>query len=65
MLGGLEKLIGDLHKEELMPKVPHILKLCYDSDIIDEEVILDWASKVSHAFLLMTLHGYLILHGFM
>lgn len=28
-----------------MPKVPHILKMLYDKDILDEEVILKWAGK--------------------
>lgn len=47
MLGGLEQLIGTVHYDVLMPKVPHILKACYELDIIDEEIILDWDTKVS------------------
>ena len=47
MLGGIEQVIGNVHKDELLPKVAHILKACYDLDIIDEEVILKWAERVS------------------
>lgn len=46
LLGGIEQLVGNVHKEELLPKVPHILKALYDLDIVDEEVLLDWDKKV-------------------
>lgn len=46
MLGGLEQLIGNVYKESLMPKVPHILKTLYDLDILDEEVLIEWGTKV-------------------
>ena len=46
MMGGLEQLVGNVHRDILVPKVPHILKTCYDSDIIEEGVILEWDSKV-------------------
>lgn len=49
LLGGIEQVIG-LHKEALMPKVPGILKWMYDNDVLDENVVLDWASKVSKKF---------------
>lgn len=39
-------MVGNVHKEELLPKVPHILKALYDLDIVDEEVLLDWDKKV-------------------
>lgn len=45
LLSGIEILVGKVHKDLLMPKVPHILKLLYDEDILDEEVILKWAGK--------------------
>uniref|UniRef100_A0A2M4BM37 Eukaryotic translation initiation factor 5 n=1 Tax=Anopheles marajoara TaxID=58244 RepID=A0A2M4BM37_9DIPT len=48
-MGGLELIIA-LHADELMPKVPVILKLFYDSDILDEKVILDWSQKVSKKY---------------
>ena len=40
-------MIGNVHKKALLPKVAHILKTCYDLDIIDEEVILKWGERVS------------------
>ena len=39
-------LIGVECSSALMPRVPHILKAFYDADILDEEVIIDWAKKV-------------------
>ena len=37
-------LVGE--KEQLMSKVPHILKAFYDEDIVEEEAVLEWAEKV-------------------
>lgn len=34
-----------LYRETLVPKASHILKAFYDSDILDEKVILEWGSK--------------------
>lgn len=50
LLGGLEQLVGNVHKEELLPKMPHILKTLYDLDILDEKVIIDWGDKVSKKY---------------
>jgi len=50
LLGGLEQLIGHVHTEALLPKVSHILKAFYDSDILDEEVLIEWADKVSKKY---------------
>jgi translation initiation factor 5 len=50
LLGGMEQLIGNVHKDTLMPKVPHILKLLYDTDLLEEEVLLDWHKKVSKKY---------------
>lgn len=47
LIGGLEMLIGQEYSTSLMPRVPHILKAFYDLDILDEEVILEWAKKAS------------------
>ena len=44
-MGGFEKTV-ELFREKLLSKVPVILKVLYDEDIIDEESILDWAKKV-------------------
>jgi len=49
LLGGFEQLINMYH-ENLMPKVPHILKAFYDNDILEEEVILDWSKKASKKY---------------
>ena len=38
LLGAFEQLVGNVHKDTLMPKVAHILKSFYDHDVIDEEV---------------------------
>lgn len=48
-IGGLEQII-DLNKESLMTKVPVILKLLYDLDILSESAILEWAEKVSKKY---------------
>ena len=45
LLGVFEMLVGEVHPE-LMAKVPHILKAFYDSDIVEEESLLEWADKV-------------------
>lgn len=48
LLKGIEILIGlTEHRATLMPKVAHVLKSLYDSDIVEEEVILDWSRKPS------------------
>jgi len=49
LLGGIEKII-DLHKDQILMKVPIILKAFYDLDILEEEVLLDWHSKVSKKY---------------
>jgi translation initiation factor 5 len=46
LLGGFELLIGKVHKDALLPKVPHIIKAMYDLEILEEEVILEWGEKV-------------------
>lgn len=45
LMGGLEQVI-DLHKNTLMIKVPALLKLFYDLDILSEQAIIEWADKV-------------------
>uniref|UniRef100_T1IQQ0 Eukaryotic translation initiation factor 5 n=1 Tax=Strigamia maritima TaxID=126957 RepID=T1IQQ0_STRMM len=49
LLGGFELLVK-MHSDSLMAKVPHILKTFYDSDILEEEIILDWARKISKKY---------------
>lgn len=48
-IGGLEQIIS-LHADKLMDKVPGILKLFYDSDILEEKAILEWSQKVSKKY---------------
>lgn len=50
LLGGLEQLVGKVHKNVLLPKIPHILKAFYDNDILDEEVLIDWGKKPSKKY---------------
>lgn len=52
LLGGIEILVGDVHKATLLPKVPHILKELYDCDIVEEEVLIEWGKKVCSSQLL-------------
>ncbi|CAB0039683.1 unnamed protein product [Trichogramma brassicae] len=49
LIGGIEQIIA-LHKDTLMAKVPGILKLFYDNDILEEKALFDWSSKVSKKF---------------
>jgi len=46
LLGGIEKTV-EVHEAVLMPKVPHIFKALYEEDILEEEVLFEWAKKVS------------------
>lgn len=50
LLGGFELLVGKVYRDTLMSKVPNILKAFYDLDILDEEVIIDWDTKVSKKY---------------
>lgn len=45
MLRAIE-LIFKLYRTQLMPRVSHILKAFYDTDILDEKSIIGWGSKV-------------------
>ncbi|KAF4531748.1 hypothetical protein B566_EDAN014488 [Ephemera danica] len=49
LMGGIEQVIA-LHKETLLPRVPHILKLLYEQDILEESVLLEWSEKVSKKY---------------
>lgn len=46
LIGGIEKTI-DTYETALLPKAAHIFKELFEEDILEEEVILDWAKKVS------------------
>jgi len=49
LLGAIEKII-ELHREDLLPKTPHIMKMLYDADVVDEEVFLEWGKKASKKY---------------
>jgi len=49
LLGGIEKTI-EIHEATLINKVPHIFKTFYEEDIIEEEVLFEWAKKVSKKY---------------
>merc|ERR1719412_1313783 len=49
LIGGVEKTIK-VHEAALMNKVPHIFKMFYEEDILEEEVIFEWAKKVSKKY---------------
>lgn len=48
-LGGLERYLG-LENQALIPLLPKILVTIYDKDLITEEVIVSWGSKVSKKY---------------
>ncbi|KAL1263296.1 hypothetical protein QQF64_006035 [Cirrhinus molitorella] len=49
LLGGFECLVK-LHQSQLLPRVAIILKDLYDADLLEEDVILTWAEKVSKKY---------------
>ncbi|XP_034433391.1 eukaryotic translation initiation factor 5 [Hippoglossus hippoglossus] len=49
LLGGFECVVK-LHQVQLLSRVPIILKELYDSDLVEEDVILAWAEKVSKKY---------------
>ncbi|KAI5949081.1 TIF5 [Candida theae] len=50
LLGGLERLIGLSYPNELVAQTPKILHAFYDRDLLSEEVIIKWGSKVSKKY---------------
>ncbi|KAJ8274850.1 hypothetical protein COCON_G00094750 [Conger conger] len=49
LLGGFECLVK-LHQAQLLPRVAVVLKDLYDADLLEEDVILSWAEKVSKKY---------------
>merc|ERR1712241_440078 len=49
LIGGVEKTIK-VHEAALMNKVPHIFKMFYEEDILEEELLFEWAKKVSKKY---------------
>lgn len=50
LLGAFEILVGKSYPDQLMSKIPHILKSLYDNDFVEEEMFLQWGSKVSKRY---------------
>ena len=46
LIGGIEKTI-ESYEATLLPKVHLIFNELYEEDILDEEIIIEWAKKVS------------------
>lgn len=46
LLHGLECVVA-MHQAQLSSKIPHILKEMYDSDPLEEEIIISWSEKAS------------------
>jgi len=49
LLGGLEKTV-ETKEAALLNKVPHIFKILFEEDVLEEEVILEWSKKVSKKY---------------
>jgi len=49
LIGGVEKTIK-VHEATLMNKVPHIFKIFYEEDVLEEEVLFEWAKKISKKY---------------
>uniref|UniRef100_A0A8C9Y9B9 Eukaryotic translation initiation factor 5 n=1 Tax=Sander lucioperca TaxID=283035 RepID=A0A8C9Y9B9_SANLU len=49
LLGGFECVVK-LHQNQLLSRVPIILKDLYDADLLEEDVIFAWAEKVSKKY---------------
>jgi len=48
-MGAFELLVS-IFPEQLLPKTAHVLKCFYDSDLVEEEVLLEWGAKVSKKY---------------
>jgi translation initiation factor 5 len=50
LLGGYEKLVGDVYKDKLFNNALKILKQFYEEEVLDEDVILEWSAKESKKY---------------
>jgi len=49
-MGAFEMTVGEGYPDALLPKTAHILKAFYDQDLVEEEVLIEWGSKVSKKY---------------
>ena len=49
LIGGFERLAGVTHRE-LLPRIALVFKDLYFNDLVDEEVFLSWAEKLSKRY---------------
>lgn len=49
LLGGIERLVG-INYPSLIPTIPKILMVFYQTDILDEEIIQQWGTHVSKKY---------------
>ncbi|KAM8921574.1 eukaryotic translation initiation factor 5 isoform 1-T1 [Pelodytes ibericus] len=49
LLHGFECVV-DMHQSHLLSKIPHTLKEMYDADLLEEDVIINWAEKPSKKY---------------
>ncbi|KAI7861667.1 domain found in IF2B/IF5-domain-containing protein [Spinellus fusiger] len=50
VLGGIERLVGNEHKEALLKKMPNILMALYKADILEDDVFIKWGEKPSKRY---------------
>jgi len=50
LLGGFEKLVGDVYFDKLFPNAMRIMKQFYDEDILEEETLIEWSGKESKKY---------------
>lgn len=49
LLGAVERLVGVVNSE-MLPKTPMILQALYNDDLIEEDILLAWKSKLSKRY---------------
>lgn len=47
LLGGVERLVGETYPQLIKSDVPKILMAFYQADILEEDVVTQWATHVS------------------
>merc|ERR1712065_93215 len=52
VLGSLERLVGEKHRDELFKYTAHLLKALYENDLVSDEVMIKWGKKKSSKYVL-------------